>query len=123
MAIGKAGAKNAALMAVRNLALEDNDLQKKLQSLHSQDGQRCGAEARKPEMTVLLKIDSRKPDEETLAEAARILRKGGVVAFPTETFYGLGVDARQDTAVEKIFCIKGRNVRNPVSIIIDSKQG
>ena len=73
-------------------------------------------------MTVLLKIDSRKPDEEALAETARILREGGIVAFPTETFYGLGVDARQETAVEKIFRIKGRNVRNPVSVIVDSEQ-
>ncbi len=69
-------------------------------------------------MTLRLKIDPGKPDEEKLAEAVRILREGGVVAFPTETFYGLGADARNETAVEKIFRIKGRNFRNPLSVIV-----
>ena len=73
-------------------------------------------------MTVLLKIDPRKPDIEILAETSRILREGGIIAFPTETFYGLGVDARQEAALEKIFRIKGRNVRNPVSVIVDSEE-
>jgi len=69
-------------------------------------------------MTLCLKIDPGKPDEEKLAEAVRIMREGGVVAFPTETFYGLGADARNETAVEKIFRIKGRNFRNPLSVIV-----
>ena len=69
-------------------------------------------------MTLLLKIDPGKPDAEKLAEAVRVLREGGVVAFPTETFYGLGADARNETAVAKIFRIKGRNFRNPISVIV-----
>jgi L-threonylcarbamoyladenylate synthase len=69
-------------------------------------------------MTLCLKIDPGKPDEEKLAEAVRVLREGGVVAFPTETFYGLGADARNETAVEKIFRIKGRNFRNPLPVIV-----
>ncbi len=69
-------------------------------------------------MTLCLKIDPGKPDEEKLAEAVRVLREGGVVAFPTETFYGLGADARNETALEKIFRIKGRNFRNPLSVIV-----
>jgi L-threonylcarbamoyladenylate synthase len=69
-------------------------------------------------MTLCLKSDPGKPDEETLAEAVRVLRGGGVVAFPTETFYGLGADARNERAVEKIFRIKGRNFRNPLSVIV-----
>jgi L-threonylcarbamoyladenylate synthase len=69
-------------------------------------------------MTLRLKIDPGKPDEEKLAEAVRVLREGGVVAFPTETFYGLGADARNEAAVEKIFRIKGRNFRNPLSVIV-----
>ena len=69
-------------------------------------------------MTLCLKIDPGNPDEEKLAEAVRVLREGGVVAFPTETFYGLGADARNETAVEKIFRIKGRNFRNPLPVII-----
>jgi len=73
-------------------------------------------------MTALLKIDPLKPDKETLTKISKILREGGIIAFPTETFYGLGVDARQEAAVEKIFRIKGRNVRNPVSVIVDSEE-
>jgi len=69
-------------------------------------------------MTLCLKIDPGKPDEEKLAEAVRVLREGGVVVFPTETFYGLGADARNETAVEKIFRIKGRNFRNPLPVIV-----
>ena len=69
-------------------------------------------------MTLLLKIDPGKPDAKKLAEAVRVLREGGVVAFPTETFYGLGADARNEAAVEKLFRIKGRNFRNPISVIV-----
>ena len=69
-------------------------------------------------MTLLLKIDPENPDAEKLAQAVRVLCEGGVVAFPTETFYGLGADARNETAVEKIFRIKGRNFRNPLSVIV-----
>jgi L-threonylcarbamoyladenylate synthase len=71
-------------------------------------------------MTVRLKIDPVNPDEKTLATAMTILRGGGVVAFPTETFYGLGADARQEAAVEKIFRLKGRNSQNPISVIVDN---
>jgi L-threonylcarbamoyladenylate synthase len=69
-------------------------------------------------MALCLKIDPGKPDEEKLAEAIRILREGGVVAFPTETFYGLGADARNETAVERIFRIKGRDFHNPIALIV-----
>ena len=69
-------------------------------------------------MALFLKIDPGKPDEEKLAEVVRILLEGGVAAFPTETFYGLGADARNEEAVEKIFRIKGRNFRNPLSVIV-----
>ena len=71
-------------------------------------------------MTIRLKIDPAKPDDAPLAKAGEILRAGGVLAFPTETFYGLGADARQEAAVEKIFRLKGRAVQNPISVIVDS---
>jgi L-threonylcarbamoyladenylate synthase len=47
-------------------------------------------------------------------EAAQLLRQGGLVAFPTETVYGLGADATNDTAVAKIFAAKGRPQFNPL---------
>jgi L-threonylcarbamoyladenylate synthase len=74
-------------------------------------------------MTLLLKIDPEKPDEEKVRKALRILREGGVVAFPTETFYGLGADARNASAVEKIFRIKGRDFQNPLPVIVAAESG
>ena len=71
-------------------------------------------------MALLLKIDPGKPDEEKLAEAVRILLGGGVAAFPTETFYGLGCDTTHKKAIEHLFSIKGRSVAKPVPLIIGS---
>jgi len=69
-------------------------------------------------MREVLKIDRQRPDDSMIAEASSILRAGGVVAYPTETFYGLGVDGQNEEAVKKIFLIKGRNFKNPISVII-----
>lgn len=71
-------------------------------------------------MTIRLNIDPVNADDKALVKAGEILRAGGVVAFPTETFYGLGADARQEAAVEKIFRLKGRTVQNPISVIVDT---
>jgi len=69
-------------------------------------------------MRQVLKIDRQRPDESAIAEASSILGAGGVVAYPTETFYGLGADGQIEDAIKKIFVIKGRNFKNPISIII-----
>lgn len=53
-------------------------------------------------------------DPASIAEAASILRAGGLVAFATETVYGLGADATSDTAVAKIYAAKGRPSFNPL---------
>ncbi|MCZ7562653.1 MAG: L-threonylcarbamoyladenylate synthase [Burkholderiales bacterium] len=53
---------------------------------------------------------------ESIARAAAILRAGGVVAFPTETVYGLGADARNPEAVAHVFAIKGRPLDHPVIV-------
>ncbi|MCH7794693.1 MAG: L-threonylcarbamoyladenylate synthase, partial [Proteobacteria bacterium] len=58
----------------------------------------------------------RKPDAAAYAEAAGILRDGGLVAFPTETVYGLGADATDDKAVAAIFEAKGRPRFNPLIV-------
>lgn len=55
---------------------------------------------------------------ESLAEAGAVLAAGGTVAFPTETVYGLGADARNTTAVESIFAAKGRPSDNPLIVHI-----
>lgn len=51
-----------------------------------------------------------------VAHAAAILRRGGVVAFPTETVYGLGADPRQRAAVDRVYAIKGRPRNHPLIV-------
>lgn len=58
----------------------------------------------------------RQPTDGAIAEAAAALRAGDLVAFPTETVYGLGGDATNDTAVAKIFAAKGRPQFNPLIV-------
>src|SRR5437764_8082824 len=53
---------------------------------------------------------------ELIARAAGILRSGGLVAFPTETVYGLGADASNPEAVRRIFEAKGRPAANPLIV-------
>jgi L-threonylcarbamoyladenylate synthase len=58
--------------------------------------------------------------ESTLSETRKILNAGGVVAFPTDTFYGLGVNPYNRIAVDKIYEIKGRDPEKPLLLLIDS---
>lgn len=55
-------------------------------------------------------------DEKAIEQAAKILSEAGLVAFPTETVYGLGADARSDEAVGKIFKLKKRPAFNPLIV-------
>ncbi|WP_410515281.1 L-threonylcarbamoyladenylate synthase [Paenibacillus sp. BR2-3] len=57
-------------------------------------------------------------DQKSIAEAAAMLQSGGTVAFPTETVYGLGADARNAEAVEAVFAAKGRPSDNPLIVHI-----
>ena len=59
-------------------------------------------------------------DNRQVDEAAKVLRAGGLVAFPTETVYGLGADARNRKAVKKIFAAKGRPADHPVIVHLPS---
>ncbi len=70
--------------------------------------------------TSLLKVDPLAPQPSLIARAARLIKNGEVVAFPTETVYGLGADATNDLAVEKIFEAKGRPSDNPIIVHISS---
>ena len=62
----------------------------------------------------LLPVDPLHPDPAIIAHAARILRDGGLVAFPTETVYGLGANALDADAIARIYAAKGRPAWNPV---------
>jgi len=59
------------------------------------------------------------PTAAALVESARVLADGGLVAFPTETVYGLGANALDSAAVERIFTAKGRPADNPVIVHVD----
>jgi L-threonylcarbamoyladenylate synthase len=63
--------------------------------------------------TIMLKVDSQNPDPAKIEVAARFIRKGGLVAFPTETVYGLGADALNADAVLALFEAKKRPLDNP----------
>ena len=54
-------------------------------------------------------------------QAVRILRAGGLVAFPTETVYGLGADARNEKAVRRIFAVKGRPAGHPLIVHLSDR--
>ena len=68
--------------------------------------------------TEFIKIDAEKPDEKILADAGAVIRAGGLVAFPTETVYGLGGNALDPKASEKIYAAKGRPSDNPLIVHI-----
>jgi L-threonylcarbamoyladenylate synthase len=66
--------------------------------------------------TRVLKVNPTEPEREAIAEAAAVIRSGGLVAFPTETVYGLGADALNEAAVRRIFEVKGRPPDNPIIV-------
>jgi L-threonylcarbamoyladenylate synthase len=69
-------------------------------------------------MPEILKVDADNSEERILTRAAEILANGGIIAYPTETFYGLGADATNEKAIQKIFAAKGRAFKNSISLII-----
>ena len=69
-------------------------------------------------MPYTISIDPLHISPSSIEKAVIILKAGGVVAFPTETFYGLAADATNEKAVDRIFEIKGRSFNNPIALII-----
>ena len=73
--------------------------------------------------TILLKVDPENPDPVKIQAAAHIIQLGGLVAFPTETVYGLGADALNSAAVLSLFEAKKRPLDNPPIVhVADSKE-
>ena len=68
--------------------------------------------------TRLIRLNRENLKKEDFAEAAELIRTGGLVAFPTETVYGLGGDALDETAAAKIYQAKGRPSDNPLIVHI-----
>jgi L-threonylcarbamoyladenylate synthase len=71
--------------------------------------------------TLVLTVDPIDPEAKAIAQAAAILRAGGLVAFPTETVYGLGANALDANAVERVFAAKGRPATNPLIVHVADK--
>jgi len=68
--------------------------------------------------TRVFRVDPKAPQAEAIARAGRTIRAGGLVAFPTETVYGLGANAFDDAAVARIFSAKGRPAYDPLIVHI-----
>jgi L-threonylcarbamoyladenylate synthase len=67
-----------------------------------------------------LSVDRWNPEKDIISQAADVLRAGGLVAFPTETVYGLGANGLDERAVRRIFEAKGRPVDNPLILHISN---
>lgn len=71
-------------------------------------------------MTMLIKVDPINPDKSAIRRAAEIILNGGLVAFPTETVYGLGASTFNDDAIRRIYIVKNRPMDNPSIVHISS---
>ncbi|HLR91755.1 MAG TPA: L-threonylcarbamoyladenylate synthase [Atopostipes sp.] len=63
-------------------------------------------------------METKRFTKEEIEEAAKLIQSGNIVAFPTDTVYGLGADATNDEAVKKIFKAKGRPADRPISVLV-----
>ncbi|MBI2545401.1 MAG: threonylcarbamoyl-AMP synthase [Candidatus Aenigmarchaeota archaeon] len=64
----------------------------------------------------VLKINPNRPEEKLLKLASHILKNDGLVVYPTDTLYGLGANALSKEAIKKVYKVKGRDFKNPLSI-------
>ena len=64
------------------------------------------------------RVDGTDPDPGIIQEAAAVIKSGGVVAFPTRCLYGLGADAQNPQAIQRIFAVKQRPPKKPILILI-----
>ena len=65
---------------------------------------------------------AKEPRADDIAAAVAALERGEVIAFPTETLYGLGADALNGAAVEKVFQLKGRDAANPIPVLVADRE-
>jgi len=69
-------------------------------------------------MPPIIKINEQKPDKNITSRISELITKGRTFVYPTETFYGIGAIYNDETAIQKIFDIKGRDLNNPLPLII-----
>ncbi len=73
-------------------------------------------------MGKIIKINSEKPERKRIEQAVRVLRKGGLVIFPTDTVYGLGASIRFPKTIRKIYRIKKRSSKKHLVFLIGCKK-
>ena len=69
----------------------------------------------------MIRVDPVRPDPATITHAGKVLTRGGVVIFPAQCLYGVGANALDPNAVEKVFQIKQRPEDNPILILVRSR--
>jgi L-threonylcarbamoyladenylate synthase len=69
----------------------------------------------------IYKINRDHPEDKVIQQAATVVKQGGVIVFPTRCLYGLGADAFNADAVQRIFQLKQRSLRKPILILIGSR--
>jgi len=70
--------------------------------------------------TRVVQVNPKTPQAEVLKQACEILRRGGLVAFPTDTLYALGGNALDAKAIERVHTVKGRHHGKPLSVLVPS---
>lgn len=66
---------------------------------------------------MLIQMNLENPQERLIRQVADILKKGGIIAYPTDTYYGIGCDIMNKKAIEKIYLLKQRDKKKPFSFI------
>ncbi len=70
--------------------------------------------------TRVIQVDPRNVQPEVIQQACEVLRRGGLVAFPTDTLYALGANAMDPAAIERVHTVKGRHHGKPLSVLVPS---
>ena len=73
-------------------------------------------------MAEIVQVNPDSPEPSAIAQAAERIRRGQVVAIPTDTYYGLAANPFDRAAVERIFAIKGRSTNAPLLLLLDSEE-
>ncbi len=66
----------------------------------------------------IVKIDKNNPDDKIIKFAAEVIKKGGAIIYPTDTIYGIGVNALDQNAINKVYKIKKRSDNKPLSAVV-----
>ena len=73
-------------------------------------------------MSIVLKVNPNQPSPHAIAQAVELIRAGGLIAYPTDTVYGLGSNALSPQAVRKIFAVKQRPLDQPLPVAVSGRR-